>query len=259
MELQIVELNNQRILTTEQLAEFYGATVQQIKQNFNNNKDKFVEGKHYYRLEGAELKEFKNLVENFDLVDKRSPQLILYTKQGAGRHSKMLGTDKAWDMFDELEENYFNPKSKLDTSNLSPELQMFNGLFQSLAKQELATKKLETKVDNISDIVALNVTDWRKDCQKLIKRMAQTQGGFGAYQEINNLIYEETERRASANLSQRLTNKRRRMADEGASKSKRDRLNKLDVLNDDKRVLEVYIAVVKEFAIKHGINLDDIA
>lgn len=171
----------------------------------------------------------------------------------------MTGTDKGFeirDYFIEVEKQY---KVQLDTSNLSPELQMFNGLFQSLAKQELATKQLETKVDNISDIVALNVTDWRKDCQKLIKRMAQTQGGFGAYQEINNLIYEETERRASANLSQRLTNKRRRMADEGASKSKRDRLNKLDVLNDDKRVLEVYIAVVKEFAIKYGINLDDIA
>lgn len=117
MNLQVIELKNQRILTTEQLAEFYEATVQQIKQNFNNNKDKFVEGKHYYRLEGEELKGFKDRVENFDLVGKNANMLILYTKQGASRHSKMLGTDKAWDMFDELEENYFSPKNKFDTSN----------------------------------------------------------------------------------------------------------------------------------------------
>lgn len=172
----------------------------------------------------------------------------------------MTGTDKGFeirDYFIEVEKKFKN--NHLDTSNLSPELQMFNGLFQSLAKQELATKQLETKVDNISEIVALNTTDWRKDSQKLIRRMAQNQGGFGAYQEINNLIYEETERRAGANLKQRLTNKRRRMADEGVSKSKRDKLNKLDVINEDKRVLEVYIAVVKDFAIKYGVNLDDIA
>lgn len=256
MNLQVIELNNQRILTTEQLAEFYEATSKNIRDNFQNNKEKFVEGKHYYRLEGEELREFKKETENFGIVGNRVNQLILYTKQGASRHSKMLGTDKAWDMFDELEENYFNPKNKLDTSNLSPELQMFNGLFQSLAKQELATKKLETKVDNISEIVALNTTDWRKDSQKLIRRMAQNQGGFGAYQEINNLIYEETERRAGANLKQRLTNKRRRMADEGVSKSKRDKLNKLDVISEDKRVLEVYIAVVKDFAIKYGVEID---
>lgn len=172
----------------------------------------------------------------------------------------MTGTDKGFeirDYFIEVEKRF--KSNHLDTTNLSPELQMFNGLFQSLAKQELATKQLETKVDNISEIVALNTTDWRKDSQKLIRRMAQNQGGFGAYQEINNLIYEETERRAGANLKQRLTNKRRRMADEGVSKSKRDKLNKLDVINEDKRVLEVYIAVVKDFAIKYGVNLDDIA
>lgn len=256
---QVIELKNQRLLTTEQLAEFYGATSKNIRDNFSNNKDKFIEGKHYYRLEGDELKQFKNDTEIFGIVGNRVNQLVLYTKQGASRHSKMLGTDRAWDMFDELEENYFNPKPKLDTSNLSPELQMFNGLFQSLAKQELATKQLETKVDNISEIVALNVTDWRKDSQKLVRRMAQNQGSFTAFQDVNAEIYEETERRAGANLKQRLTNKRRRMADEGASKSKRDKLNKLDVIGEDKRLLEIYVSVVKDFAIKYGLNLEEIA
>ncbi|MGF1919618.1 ORF6N domain-containing protein, partial [Enterococcus faecalis] len=105
---RIIELNNQRLLTTEQLAEFYGASEKQIKQNFNNNKDRFIERKHFYKLEGQELKDFKNRVENFDLVGRNANSLILWTKQGASRHSKMLGTDRAWDMFDELEENYFN-------------------------------------------------------------------------------------------------------------------------------------------------------
>ncbi|MFC0232709.1 Rha family transcriptional regulator [Vagococcus entomophilus] len=150
-------------------------------------------------------------------------------------------------------------KQQLDTSKLSPELQFMNSVVQSLAKQEQETKRIETKVNNISDIVALNVTDWRKDCQKLIRHMAKNQGGFSAYKEINSEIYEESERRAGANLKQRLTNKRRRMADEGASKSKRDKLNKLDVIADDKRLLEIYVAVVKDFAIKYGVNLDEIA
>lgn len=257
---EIIEFNNQRLLTTEQLAEFYGTTTETVRKNFSNNKDKFIEGKHFYLLEGTELQSFKNSVNNIhSVVGKNARSLILYTKQGASRHSKMLGTDKAWDMFDELEENYFNPKKEIDTSNLSPELQMFNGLFKALASQELATKQLENKVDNISEIVSLNVTDWRKESQKLIRRMAQNQGGFGAYQEINTAIYEEIENRAAANLKQRLTNKRGRMALEGVSKSKLDKLNKLDVIGEDKRLLQIYLAVVKEFAIKYGIDLDDIA
>ncbi|MDO7871454.1 MAG: ORF6N domain-containing protein [Enterococcus casseliflavus] len=113
-QIQIIEFYNQRLLTTEQLAEFYGATPKNIRDNFQNNRDKFMEGKHYFRLEGDDLRAFKNDTENIGIVGNRVNQLILYTKRGASRHSKMLGTDKAWDMFDELEESYFNPKQQIE-------------------------------------------------------------------------------------------------------------------------------------------------
>ncbi len=73
--------------------------------------------------------------------------------------------------FIQVEKEY--KQQALDTSNLSPELQMFQGLFTAVANQELATKKLENKVDNISEIVALNTVDWRNNSQKLIAKIAQ--------------------------------------------------------------------------------------
>lgn len=150
--------------------------------------------------------------------------------------------------FIEVEKQY-----KLDTSTLSPELQFMNSVVQSLAKQEMATKQLSNKLDNITEIVALNTTDWRKDCRALINKMAKTQGGFGAYQEIQAAIYEEVDRRAGSSLNTRLTNLRRRAAEEGVSKSKRDKMNKLDVIEMDKRLKEIYLAVVKDFAIRYGV------
>ena len=150
--------------------------------------------------------------------------------------------------FIEVEKQY-----KLDTSSLSPELQFMNSVVQSLAKQEMATKQLSNKLDNITEIVALNTTDWRKDCRALINKMAKTQGGFGAYQEIQAGIYEEVDRRAGSSLNTRLTNLRRRAAEEGVSKSKRDKMNKLDVIEMDKRLKEIYLAVVKDFAIRYGV------
>lgn len=149
--------------------------------------------------------------------------------------------------------NQMEAQIKIDTKNLSPELQMFKGLFDSLAKQELATNKIEAKVDNISEIVALNTTDWRKDSRALINKIAQTQGGYSAYKEIQSAIYTELERRGKVNLKTRQTNKRRRMADEGVCKSTRDKLSKLDVINDDNKLIEIYTAIVKEFAIKYGV------
>ena len=112
MNVAVVEYNNERVLTTEQMGEGFECEPQQIKQNYNNNKERFVKGKHFYKLEGEELREFKHRVENLDLVGKNANVLYLWTKRGVARHSKMLGTDRAWDMFDCLEENYFNPKSQ---------------------------------------------------------------------------------------------------------------------------------------------------
>lgn len=108
-ELTPIEHQGQRVLTTEQLAELYGTTADTIKQNFKRNKDKFREGIHYIKLGGMPLKEFKDMATNSHLVGKNANVLYLWLRRGAARHSKMLGTDKAWEVFDFLEENYFNP------------------------------------------------------------------------------------------------------------------------------------------------------
>ncbi|MDU1933069.1 MAG: antA/AntB antirepressor family protein [Enterococcus hirae] len=153
--------------------------------------------------------------------------------------------------FIQVEKEY--KQQLLDTSKLSPELQMFQGIFNAVAKQELETKRLATQMENITEIVALNTTDWRRECRKLINKMAETQGGYGAYQEIQTAIYEEVDRRAGSSLKTRLTNLRNRMAGEGVSKSKRDKTNKLDVIESDKRLKEIYLSVVKDFSIKYGV------
>lgn len=67
----VIEWRGQRVITTAQLAKMYEASEQQVKQNFNNNKVNFTEETHYFYLQGEELKTFKNMVDNFDLVGKK--------------------------------------------------------------------------------------------------------------------------------------------------------------------------------------------
>ena len=145
-ELTILEHNNIRVMTTEQLAGAYGCDAQHIKQNFNNNKERFTEGKHYFRLEGAELKSFKKQVENFDLpVSKFASAIYLWTKRGAARHSKMLGTERAWDVFDELEESYFNPMR-----NMTPEEFLLCSA-QRMVEQARAIKAANARIDKVDE------------------------------------------------------------------------------------------------------------
>lgn len=116
IETPVVEYSNQPVVTTEQLAEFYGCEPSNIKKNFNANTSRFIAGKHFFKLEGDELKNLRVTFSDLQ-ISSMTRSLMLWTKQGAARHSKMLGTDRAWDMFDLLEENYFNqkePKTQID-------------------------------------------------------------------------------------------------------------------------------------------------
>lgn len=53
-----------RVLTTKQLADFYGVDQIQLTKNFNNNKKKFIEGKHYVLLQGDDLRQLKQLLSD---------------------------------------------------------------------------------------------------------------------------------------------------------------------------------------------------
>ncbi len=110
--LQAVEVKGQRVLTSEQLAEAYETDLGRIKKNFNYNRMRFVEGKHYISLTGNELRDFKNKVTNSDLVAKQAKMLYLWTEKGALLHAKSLNTDKAWEVYEYLVDFYFRAKEE---------------------------------------------------------------------------------------------------------------------------------------------------
>ena len=157
--------------------------------------------------------------------------------------------------FNQLENEH--KQHQIDTEELSPELKMFNQIFKSVAANEIENKKLNHKVDNIAEIVSLNTTDWRKTSQSIIRKIALAQGGYGAYKEVASDAYAETDRRAGANLKIRLTNLKKNRLANGMSRSKVDKTNKLDVIDGDKRLKEIYMAVVKDFAIKNKVWQDE--
>lgn len=116
-QILITGKSGQPVIPTARLAEFYDCQPRNIQQNFNNNSDRFIEGKHYFKLEGDALKDFRNYVENFDVdVLAHTKHIYLWTKRGCARHAKMLNTDKAWEVFEALEDRYFSGAVKRDDS-----------------------------------------------------------------------------------------------------------------------------------------------
>lgn len=149
----------------------------------------------------------------------------------------------------------------LNTSELSPELQMFNQMFKAIANNELEQKRLkaeikETKeeIQGIRDAITLNPNQWRKDTTTLINKIANKLGGFEHIKPIRDESYSLLNTSYGVDINRRLLNKKKNMALEGCSKSKIDKVNYLDIIAEDKKLINGYINIVGRLAVKYGIK-----
>ena len=118
-QVSIVNFKSIPVITTEMMADFYGTESKNIQNNFLRNSKRFIEGKHFFKIIGQELKDFKNQPSLRGLVNKRVSHLTLWTERGAARHAKMLDTDQAWDIFEQLEDCYFHRQEVLAKTHKS--------------------------------------------------------------------------------------------------------------------------------------------
>ncbi|EMD3123868.1 ORF6N domain-containing protein [Escherichia coli] len=127
------------VITTELLAQLYGAEVKNIQNNYARNAERFIEGKHFFKVAGDTLKNLRvalNYSQNLQpslrglQISPKARSLILWTERGAARHAKMLETDQAWEVFEKLEDCYFSQCKK------------------NTGKQEKSTNELSAKEAN---------------------------------------------------------------------------------------------------------------
>ncbi|MEJ9220690.1 Rha family transcriptional regulator [Paenibacillus glucanolyticus] len=154
--------------------------------------------------------------------------------------------------FEEMERQIKAPQTSLEI--LQASINQLVDQERRLSDQEARIEAVDRDVKSIREVVSLNITNWRNDSANLLKRAAQVMGGYEHIRHLREESYRLLDDRLGVSLATRLTNKRRRMADEGVCKSKRDKLNYLDVIADDKKLIEGYVAIVKDLAIKYGGN-----
>ncbi|EEW8596315.1 ORF6N domain-containing protein [Escherichia coli] len=116
------------VITTELLAQLYGAEVKNIQNNYARNAERFIEGKHFFKVAGDALKNLRvalNYSQNLQpslrglQISPKARSLILWTERGAARHAKMLETDQAWEVFEKLEDCYFSQGKTTQTEQQS--------------------------------------------------------------------------------------------------------------------------------------------
>lgn len=119
---------------------------------------------------------------------------------------------------------------------------------QSISDRQIAQEK---KIEKISNVVQLNVANWRKETTELLTQIAKNSEGDLSEnaKELRKLTYAMLNERLGISLSSRLSRYKKRMTEAGTSHSKTSSLNYLDVIGEDKKLVEGYIAIVKELSI----------
>lgn len=269
-EIKVVEYNNIRVLTTQQLAEAYGATSDTITKNFNRNKDRYIEGKHYICLKGEELREFKANGQ-IDLLPNIHT-LYLWTEKGTFLHAKSLNTDKAWEVYDRLVDNYFHTREcQIDRTQLSPQLQLMNMLVESMSRQELEQKRQSEQLNRLEDNQrALTDTfqstpdsdsfqQWANKCLSKIAESSNFHPEYGRqsrYAFARNESYDRLKRKWNCNLDDRVARAKGRAMERnpGITKAELNSINKLTIITNDKSLRPVYETVIKEMMIAYCVK-----
>lgn len=256
--LQPIENNNQRVLTTAQIAEQYETDANVIQRNFQRHKEWYIEGKHYYCMTGDMLREFK-ATGQID-VSPNLNKFYLWTGKGALLHAKSLNTDKAWQAYEVLVDTYFNVQQQtlLPQQQLSP-MEMIAAMATNAVEMERRLKEAENKVAETSskleqalDVFAndtLAITDWAGYINGKIMTVCK-QNHLSSQSEKGRL-YKELEATARCNLTKRVTEKQKRMKKAGAKYADWKNVAKLDVISDDPKLRVIFDGIVKKFEAKY--------
>lgn len=259
MNLKIVEYNNIRVLTTQQIADAYETDTKQISYNFNHNKGRYKEGKHYILLTGDDLRAFREIHDLPSNINK----VYLWTEKGAFLHAKSLNTDKAWEMYEKLVDFYFATKQVV-SEELSPQMQLLMQMVNTMAEKELADKERDRQIalaqetaskaveatERIKEEIISPFEHWRDDVNKKVCQIAQA--SKIPHQELFTCMYSDLERIGRCDLSTRQRNKRERMESAGCTKTDiQKETTKIAIIEDDPRIKQIFEDIVRKYGAKY--------
>lgn len=123
---------NKKAMLVRDIAVIHGKEVRQINQAINMNRKRFKDGIDVIDFLN-QSNGFRKFAEDNGLIgSNRTQHVYLLSERGYAKLLKILEDDKAWEIYDELVDNYFNMRLTINTDN----------------RALLADKKLEIMEEN---------------------------------------------------------------------------------------------------------------
>lgn len=262
-DISIKEYKGKRVVTFKDIDMVHERPDGTARKRFSDNRKHFVEGEDYFVLKPSDL-------ENTELSEKRTLENVvmsnfgtaLITEQGYLMLVKSFTDDLAWEVQRKLVSSYFNVHQSVN-NQLSPELQALQGLLNQMVQKELADKERDRQIakaqetaqkaiettNSIKEAVKPVFDNWRDEINVKFNRIQKS--ASTPFNLLRTEMYCELERRAGCDLSTRLRNRKQRMTDNGCTKTEINKLNRMDVIEEDKKLREIFTKIVSEYEIEY--------
>lgn len=147
------------------------------------------------------------------------------------------------------------PLTQLDI--LEQSIKLMKEQQRRLEEHDNRLAKVENNIQQIKELEQINASNWRLYFGSVTRKIAKYYPCLdmeNPYQAIRHEFYERLENEAHCNLNIRLKNKKERAYKAGLNKNKIKELNKLDIIEEDVRLINSAISVLKKMSIQYGIN-----
>lgn len=250
-DLQVIEQNNEFYVDSREVAEMIDKNHAHLMRDIRgyaeilednpklDSRDFFVESTYINS---------QNKVQPCYLLTKKGCDMVANKMTGS---KGVLFTAMYVDAFHKMGEHI--KQSQLNVPQTP--MQALEMMFNVQKNQEQFNKEMQREITGIRNIVGMETKNWRNDTNKILGAIAQHLGGGEKHKTIRTEAYKLLEEKGRCKLDQRLNNRRAKMLAKGATKSQINKVSKLDVINDEPRLIEIYISVIKSMAIKYGVDI----
>lgn len=251
-ELQVLEQNNDFYVDSREVAEMVKKRHANLVRDIENyqevlNQNSKLSSDDYFienTYQAGTGKRYKNY-----LLTKKGCDMVANKMTGA---KGTLFTAMYVDAFHKMDEHI--KQSQLNVPQTP--MQALEMMFSVQKEQQEFNQRIETEVTGIRNIVGMETKNWRNDTNKVLGAIAQHLGGGEKHKTIRMEAYKLLEEKGRCKLEQRMNNRKAKMLSKGATKTQINKLSKLDVINDEPRLIEIYISVIKSMAIKYGVDIN---
>lgn len=184
-----IEHNSQRVLTTAQLAESFATDSKIISKNFERNESRYAVSKHFFVLQGDDLREFKASRQIDDNL-KFAPVIYLWTEKGAWMHAKSLNTDEAWDAYEALVDEYYRVK-QINNKPMDPLKALMQATHNLLASQELVVDRVDEIEQKVDKQITLDSGQQRRLQQGINKKVCIIEADKSERGELFRQLHKE--------------------------------------------------------------------